>query len=102
MTNKLSVRCQSVLMSKPSFFQFCLLAKIKLFFGFKDFGKVINALIKTRIEFCNSLHKGIDDSSLHYLQMVQNAAAQLLEQKHEWAQIPVINIFYLYISFVTL
>lgn len=33
---------------------------------------------KTRLDYCDSLYVGLEKSSLHWLQMVQNAAAHLL------------------------
>lgn len=59
------------------FFHLQVLAKIKLFLAFKDFEMVIHAFISTRLDYCNSLFMGINQSSLAHLQMVQNAAARL-------------------------
>ena len=38
----------------------------------------IHAFISSRLDYCNSLYVGIDQSSLRRLQLVQNAAARLL------------------------
>ena len=38
----------------------------------------IHAFISSRLDYCNSLLSGIDQSSLRRLQLVQNAAARLL------------------------
>lgn len=43
-----------------------------------DLEKAIHAFISSRIDYCNALYFGISQSSLHRLQLVQNAAARLL------------------------
>lgn len=63
---------------KASFFQLRLLAKVKPYRLRKDFERVIHAFITSRLDYCNSLYVGLDQSSLHRLQLVQNAAARLL------------------------
>ncbi len=63
---------------KTSFFHLRVLAKVKQFIYFKDFEKVIHAFVSTRLDYCNSLYMGINQSSLAHLQMVQNAATRLL------------------------
>ncbi len=65
-------------MVKTSFFHLRVLAKVKQFIYFKDFEKVIHAFVSTRLDYCNSLYMGINQSSLARLQMVQNAATRLL------------------------
>ncbi len=61
-----------------SFFQLRLLAKIKPYLSYKDFERVIHASITTPLDHCNSLYVSLEQSSLHQLQLAQNAAAQLL------------------------
>ena len=63
---------------KASFFQLRLLAKVKPFLCRSDLEKAIHAFISSRIDYCNALYIGITQSSLHRLQLVQNAAARLL------------------------
>ncbi len=63
---------------KASFFQLRLLAKVKPFLPRKEFESVIHAFITSRLDYCNSLYVGLDQSSLQRLQLVQNAAARLL------------------------
>lgn len=63
---------------KSCFFQLRTIAKIKPILCFKDLERVINSLIFSRLDYCNSLYSGINQSSLARLQLVQNAAARLL------------------------
>ncbi len=44
----------------------------------KEFESVIHVFITSRLDYCNSLYVGLDQSSLQCLQLVQNAAARLL------------------------
>lgn len=60
---------------KTSFFHLRLLAKVKQYMLPKDFERVIHAFITSRLDYCNSLYAGLDQSSLRRLQLVQNAAA---------------------------
>ncbi len=55
-----------------SFF-FCV-----FFLSYKDFEKVINAFILSRLDYCNSLYFRIRQTAISRLQLVQNAAARLL------------------------
>lgn len=73
---KLDKQISSVV--KTSFFQLRLLAKVKPYLLRKDFERVIHAFITSRLDYCNSLYVGLDQSSLRRLQLVQNAAARLL------------------------
>uniref|UniRef100_A0A3B1JMG1 Reverse transcriptase domain-containing protein n=1 Tax=Astyanax mexicanus TaxID=7994 RepID=A0A3B1JMG1_ASTMX len=63
---------------KSSFFQLRNIAKLKPFLSFSDLEKVIHAFISSQIDYCNSLYIGINQSLLHHLQLVQNAACRLL------------------------
>ncbi len=60
---------------KACFFQLRLLSKAKPFLSFKDFEKVIHALILSMLDYCNSLYFGIRQTAITRLQLVQNAAA---------------------------
>ncbi len=65
-------------MVKASFFQLCLLAKVKPFLNCTDLEKATHAFISSRLDYCNGLYVGVSQSSLNHLQLVQNAAARLL------------------------
>ena len=87
---KLSKQVSSVV--QASFFQLRLLAKVKPYLPPKDLERVIHALITSRIDYCNSLYFGIDQASLHRLQVVQNAAARLLTGTRKFDRIsPVLS-----------
>ncbi len=62
---------------KASFLQLRLLAKVKPYLPRKEFESVIHAFITSRLDYCNLLYVGLDQSSLQRLQLVQNAAAPL-------------------------
>lgn len=77
---------------KSSFFQLRLLSKVKSFLSFKNFEKVIYAFITSKFDYCNSLYAGISQTALSQLQLVQNAAAELLMGFHKWDHItPVLR-----------
>lgn len=60
---------------KSSFFQLRLLSKAKSFLSFPEFERVIHAFMSSRLDYCNSLYIGINQSNINRHQMVQNAAA---------------------------
>ncbi len=72
---------------KGSFHQLQLLAKVKPYLSFKDLERVIHAFISSRLDYCNSLYVGLDQCSLHRLQLVQNAVAHLLTGTKKWDHI---------------
>ncbi len=63
---------------KSSFFHLRSVAKVKHFLSSKDLEIVINALIHSQLDYCNSLYIGLPKSTLSRLQMIQNAAARFL------------------------
>lgn len=65
-------------MVKSSFFHLRNLAKVKSCLTFKSLEIAIHALISSRLHYCNSLYKGISQTSIQRLQKVQNAATRLL------------------------
>lgn len=87
---KLEKQISSVV--KTSFFQLRLLGKVKLYLPQSQLEKVVHALITNRLDYCNSLYYGLDQSSIHRLQLVQNAAARLLTGKKRFDHItPVLS-----------
>ena len=65
-------------MVQNSFFQLRNINKIKSLLTTTDLEKLIHAFISSRLDYCNSLFTTLSRSSLHRLQLVQNAAARLL------------------------
>jgi len=63
---------------RVGYLQLKLLSKLKRFLDKKSLEIVIHAFISTRIDYCNSLLSGINDSCLRKLQLLQNACARLL------------------------
>lgn len=80
---KLDKQVDSVI--RASFFQLRRLAKVKPFLSRSDLEKTIQAFISSRLDYCNALYIGLNQASLHRLQLVQNAAARLLTntRKHD-------------------
>lgn len=64
---------------KSSFYQLRQLAKVKRILSNRHFEILIHAFITTRLDYCNSLYFGVAQSGLNHLQLVQNAAAHLLD-----------------------
>ena len=63
---------------KSSFFQLRLISKVKPFLPPKQLEILIHAFISSRLDYCNALYVGLDQSSVRRLQLVQNSAARLL------------------------
>ncbi len=64
---------------RSCFFHLRRLAKVKTLLSTQTFEKVIHAFVTSRLDYCNSLYYGINQSSMERLQLVQNAAARLLK-----------------------
>ncbi|GAA6093889.1 uncharacterized protein LOC116685831, partial [Tachysurus ichikawai] len=77
---------------KVSFYQLRLLSKVKSILSRADLEKAIHAFISSRIDYCNALYTGLNQSLLNRLQMVQNAAARLLSKTSKRSHItPVLH-----------
>ncbi len=63
---------------RSCFFHLRHLAKVKNLLSTQSFEKVIHAFVTSRLDYCNSLYYGINQSSMERLQLVQNAAARIL------------------------
>jgi len=86
---------------KTSFFQLRLLSKVKPFLNRHDLEKVIHAFISSRLDYCNALYIGLNQSSISRLQLVQNAAARFLINTSKHAHItPVLyNLHWLPVQY---
>ncbi len=84
-------------MVKSSFFHLRNLAKMKLCLTFKS----LHALISLRLDYCNSLYKGINQASIQRLQKVQNAAARLLLniKKRERITLSLVSLHWLPVQY---
>ena len=63
---------------RNSFYHLRTIAKTKAYLSHSDLERVIHAFITSRLDYCNALYTGIDQSQLRRLQLVQNSAARLL------------------------
>ena len=52
--------------------------RIKSFLSTHNLKTIVNALIYSRLDYCNALYAGLNQSLIHRLQLVQNAAARLI------------------------
>jgi len=66
---------------KSCFYQLRLLSKVKSILSRSNLEIAIHAFVTSRLDNCNSLYYGISQASISLLQLVQNAAARLLEGK---------------------
>jgi len=82
---KLNKQIDSVI--RTSFFQLRRLAKVKPFLSRSDLEKTIHAFISSRLDYCNALYIGLNQASLHRLQLVQNAAARFLTNTRKYDHI---------------
>lgn len=60
------------------FYHLCNIAKIGSFLSLSDAGKLINAFVSSRLDYCNALFAGLPYHALSCLRLVQNAAARVL------------------------
>jgi len=80
---------------KNSFYQLRMIARLMSFLSHDDLEKVIHAFITSRLDYCNSLYLGLPQSSLRRLQLVQNAAARLLNGTRRREHItPILTSFH--------
>lgn len=54
------------------------MAKINPFLSFGDLEPIVHAFITALLNYCNFLYVGVNQPSLSYLQVIQNAAQTLL------------------------
>ena len=77
------------------------IGRIKRFLSFEDRKSIVQAIVMSRIEYCNSLLYGVAATNLSKLQRVQNAAVQLvcLLPRHEHITSSFIRLHWLPIKF---
>lgn len=72
---------------KMIFFQLRLLSKVKPFLNRHDLEKVIHVFISSRLDYCNALYVGLNQSFISRLQLVQNFVARFLTNTSRRAHI---------------
>ena len=65
---------------RNSFFHLRNVAKLRSIVSQKELEMAVHAFVSSRIDYCCSLYTCLNQSSLHRLQLVQNAAARLLSR----------------------
>ena len=75
--------------------------RIKRFLGFEDRKSIVQAIVMSQIDYCNSLLNGVTATNITKLQRVQNAAARLVcsVPRHEHVTPSLINLHWLPIRF---
>ena len=76
--NQLSMDCNVASICKSSFYNLHRISQIRNFLSVDTTEILVNALITSRLDYCNSLLYGISGVLLSKLQRVQNAAARLI------------------------
>ena len=64
--------------SRAAFFQPGNIMQIRNILSQEDAEKLVHAFVTSRLDYCNSLLSGCPNKSLKGLQLIQNAAAQVL------------------------
>ena len=64
--------------TKTAFYQLKNISRVKGFMSQTDQEKLIHAFISSRLDYCNGLLTGLPQKSIKQLQLIQNAAAQVL------------------------
>ena len=77
------------------------IGRIKRFLSFKDRKSIVQAIVMSRIDYCNSLLYGVAATNLSKLQRVQNAAVRLVCSlpRHEHVTSSFIRLHWLPIKF---
>ena len=75
--------------------------RIKRFLSFEDRNSIVQAIVMSRIDYCNSLLYGVAATNLSKLQRVQNAAVRLVCSlpRHEHVTSSFIRLHWLPIKF---
>ena len=91
MTTAINKTCQS------GFYHLHNIRRIKRFLSFEDRNSIVQAIVMSRIDYCNSLLYGVTATNLTKLQWVQNAAARLVcsVPRHEHVTPSLINLYWL-------
>ena len=63
---------------RTCFFHIRNIYRIRSVLSTPNLHTVINALISSRLDYCNALYSNLNKASIHRLQLVQNAAARLI------------------------
>lgn len=75
--SSLSFAAQIKCVVESCFFQLRTIAKMKSFLSVADLETVIDAFISSRLDYCDAIYFGANQSLISKLQLVQNAAARL-------------------------
>ncbi len=73
--------------TKTAFFHLRNIAKLRNMWSVSDAEKLVNALMTSRLDYCNALLCGCPASSINKLQIVQNTAARVLTRSRKYDHI---------------
>ena len=72
---------------KACFLQMCDLCRIKRYLTPEVAVIAANALVSSRLDYCNSLFRGLSCFNLHKLQSIQNTLARIVTNKRKYAHV---------------
>ena len=75
--------------SRATNFHLSRMNKIRRFFDFSSVKCVVNALVLSRLDYCNSLYLNLPSSFLKRLQRVQNAAVRMIFNLQKREQVSI-------------
>ncbi len=73
--------------TKAAFFHLRNIAKLRNMLSVSDAEKLVHAFMTSRLDYCNALLYGCPASSINKLQLVQNAAARVLNRSRKYDHI---------------
>ena len=73
--------------TKTSFFHLRNISKIRKSLSLPDAEKLIHAFVTSRLDYCNALYAGYNNTCLKSLQLIQNAAARTLTRTKKYEHI---------------
>ncbi len=74
-------------LSKLEFFHLRQIVQLRPFISTNDAETLINALVSSRLDYCNALFTGLPATSIARLQYIQNSAARILTRTKRSAHI---------------
>ena len=83
MDSRLSMENQVVQLKKRCFHTIRNICKIRFLLSEDQLKIVVNSLVVSCLDYCNSLYFGITEKLLYQLQLIQNASAKVITRKYK-------------------
>ena len=84
MDSSLTMERQIVELKKKCFRTIRNICKIRFYLTEEQLKKVVNSLVVSCLDYCNSLYYGISNKLSHQLQLIQNACAKAITGKYKY------------------